>query len=212
VRAYKFLDAKGRSPYTGMSWPSPGTWVEADTVRQCRDGVHACTPSDLSWWLAAQLWEIELDGDIVETRHKVVARRGRLVRPIDEYAAAVRALGELSAWRCRDLAVPALRRAGHDTLSHEFAGCTTIDALVALRRTSYEAVDQTSAAGPAATFAADAAFFVERGEPPEAPFVACCAAGHAAVGATGGRAEYDTAYADERVFQSAWLAERLILV
>ena len=43
------------------------------------------------------MWEIELDGDIVEARHKVVARRGRLVRRIDEYAAAVRALGELNA-------------------------------------------------------------------------------------------------------------------
>jgi hypothetical protein len=212
VRAYKFFDAQGRSPYTGVSWPSPGAWVEAASVRQCRDGVHGCRPADLSWWLAAQLWEIELDGDIVEARHKVVARRGRLVRRVDEYAAAVRALGELSSWRCRDLAVPALRRAGHGALADQFAACTTIDALAALRRTSFEAVDQTSVAGPAATLAADAAFFVDRGEPAEAPFVACCAAGHAAAGTDGGRAEYDDAYAAERVFQSAWLAERLALV
>jgi hypothetical protein len=212
VRAYKFLDAQGRSPYTGVSWPSPGVWVEAATVRQCRDGVHGCAPDDLSWWLAAQLWEIELDGDVVVARHKVVARRGRLVRRIDEYAAAVRALGELSAWRCRDLAVPALRRAGHDQLAEQFARCSTIGALAALRRTSFDAVDQTSMAGPAATLAADAAFFVDRGEPAEAPFVACCAAGHSAVGADGGRAEYDTAYAGERTFQSAWLTERLALV
>ena len=212
VRAYKFLDARGRSPYTGMSWPSPGEWVEAASVRQCREGVHGCTPADLSWWLAAQLWEIELDGDVVAARHKVVARRGRLVRRIDEYAAAVRALGELSVWRCRDLAVPALRCAGHGALADQFAACTTIEALAGLRRTSFETVDQTSMAGPSATFAADAAFFVDRGEPAEAPFVACCAAGHAAAGADGGRAEYDTAYADERVFQSAWLTARLALV
>ena len=47
----------------------------------------AAPPADLSWWLAAQLWEIELDGDVVEARHKVVARRGRLIRRLDEYAA-----------------------------------------------------------------------------------------------------------------------------
>ena len=212
VRAYKFLDAHGRSPYTGTRWPSPGTWVEAASVRQCHDGVHGCAAADLAWWLAVQLWEIELDGGIVESRHKVVARRGRLVRQVDEYTAAVRALGELSAWRCRDLAVPALRLAGHDGLAGQFAQCTTIEGLAALRRTSFEAVDQSTVAGPAATLAADAAFLLDRGAPSEAPFVACCAAAHAAVGESGGRAEYDAAYAAERVFQSTWLTERLALV
>lgn len=212
MRAYKFLDAQGRSPYTGAPWPSPGTWVEAANVRQCREGVHGCTAADLSWWLAVQLWEIELDGDILEARHKVVARRGRLVRQIEAYAGAVRALGELSAWRCRDLAVPALRHGGHDELADQFARCTTIDALAALRRTSFEAVDQSTVAGPAATLAADAASLLERGAPSEAPFVACCAAAHAAVGGAGGRAEYDAAYASERAFQSTWLTERLALV
>ena len=211
VRAYKFLDRSGRTLYTGTEW-RPGTWVEAQTVRECHEGVHACLPADLAWWLAADLWEVELDGEVVRTRHKVAAQRGRLVRRIDDYPAAVTELGARGAWQARDRAVPVLRAAGHESLADRFAGCTTIAELAALRRTAFEAVDQDSFAGPAATFAADVAFFVDHGEPAEAPFVACCAAGHAAAGPEGTRADYDGGYAAMRDEQSAWLTTRLGLL
>ena len=106
MRAYKFLDAQGRSPYTGALWPSPGAWMEASSVRQCRDGVHACSAADLSWWLAAQLWEIELDGDIIEARHKVVAA----TRPPGSSDRRVRGRGA-RPWRAEHVAVPRPRRA-----------------------------------------------------------------------------------------------------
>jgi hypothetical protein len=88
VRAYKFLGGDGRGVFSGMAWPqpkgSPGDWVEAE-VDLCRSGIHACRTADLSYWLAPLLYEIELDGEIVEAGMKVIAPRGRLVRHIDAW-------------------------------------------------------------------------------------------------------------------------------
>ena len=83
--AFKFLDADGRAPFTGFQWPV-GQWVEAERVEPCRIGIHALRARDLPYWLGAQLWEIELDGDIVEQERKLVAGRGRLVRRRDEWS------------------------------------------------------------------------------------------------------------------------------
>lgn len=83
--AYKFLRADGRGVFTGFSWPlpggGPGEWVDA-AVDPCRSGVHACRPADLPLWAGRALYEVELDGEIVEQRMKVVASRGRLIRRV----------------------------------------------------------------------------------------------------------------------------------
>jgi hypothetical protein len=81
--AYKFLHADGTTVFSGFRWPlpdhGPGAWVEAPVV-PCRSGIHACRPTDLPYWVAPRLFEIELDGGLVEGRTKVVAPRGRLLR------------------------------------------------------------------------------------------------------------------------------------
>ena len=41
--------------------------------------------ADLSYWLNAELWEAELDGDVVRAGHKFVAPRGRLLRRIETW-------------------------------------------------------------------------------------------------------------------------------
>jgi hypothetical protein len=88
VIAYKFLRADGTSTFTGFRWPlpdgGPGDWVDAPPD-PCRSGVHACRASDLPLWVGRDLYEIELDGEIVEQRTKVVASRGRLVRRIEAW-------------------------------------------------------------------------------------------------------------------------------
>jgi hypothetical protein len=88
VIAYKILDRGAVAPYTRFRWRE-GEWVEADGVEPCRSGIHACRPRDLPHWLGPELWEIELDGDIVEQERKVVAARGRLVGRIAEWNAAL---------------------------------------------------------------------------------------------------------------------------
>jgi hypothetical protein len=74
--------------FSGFVWPLPngkaGAWVEAE-VDPCRSGVHACRQVHLPYWLAPELFEIELDGDAVEEGLKVVAPRGRLVRRIEAW-------------------------------------------------------------------------------------------------------------------------------
>jgi hypothetical protein len=207
VRAYKFLDAQGRAPFTATSW-THGEWVVTTAARPCREGVHACRAVDIAHWLADSLWEVELGGEIVDSRHKVVASRGRLVRLVDRYPDVVRELAEVGAWRCRDRAVVALQRAGDAALAERFAGITFLDALVALGA----AGDDGTWAGSAAALAADAAHFALHGNRAQSPFVAACSAGHFEAGPDGGQVAYDTGYATERDFQSAWLTDHLGLV
>jgi hypothetical protein len=202
VRAYKFLDAHGNGPFTGFAW-APGQWVEAGGAAPCDDGVHGCTVDDLSHWLSASLWEIELDGEIVSARHKVVGSRGRLVRRIDAYDDAVRELAVVGAWRCRDRAVGVLT----GELRGRFAASSTLEDLLALGGD----VDDTTYERTAGALAVDAAHFALHGNPAQSPFVAACSAGHISAGLEGDRARYDEGYAAERAFQSAWLAERLSL-
>jgi hypothetical protein len=88
VIAYKFLRRDGTSVFTGFRWPllreEPGPWVDAP-VDPCRSGVHACRPADLPYWVGGSLYEMELDGEIVEEQTKVVASRARLLRRIDAW-------------------------------------------------------------------------------------------------------------------------------
>lgn len=204
MRAFKFLDGHGRAPFTGAVW-TPGTWVDSTRAVACREGVHACRPRDLAHWLASSLWEVELDGEIVQSRHKVVASRGRLVRQIGAYGDAVRELAEVGARRCRDRAALALRAEGATELADRLAAASSLEALAALG----VGLDESTHASTAAALAADAAVFALRGTPAQSPFVAACGAGHARAGSAGDQAAYDIGYAEERAYQSAWLSERL---
>jgi hypothetical protein len=86
VIAHKFLRAGGTSVFTGFRWPlpdgGPGAWVEAP-IEPCRSGIHACRPADLPIWAGEELYEIELAGELVHERTKVVASRARLLRRFD---------------------------------------------------------------------------------------------------------------------------------
>jgi hypothetical protein len=84
VIAYKFLKPGGVGPFTGFRWPVD-RWVEAGSIETCRGGIHACRVQHLPIWMGAELWEIELAGDVVEKARKLVAGRGRLRRRIDEW-------------------------------------------------------------------------------------------------------------------------------
>jgi len=91
VIAYKLLGEGRIAPFSRVVWPEPGEWLEAESVEPCRSGIHACRADQLPPWLAlGDLWEVELEDVVVDAR-KLVARRGRLVRRIDEWNAAGRA-------------------------------------------------------------------------------------------------------------------------
>ncbi len=75
--AYKFLQAGRVAPFSGVTWPEDGVYVDATEgpLAACRNGVHGCRVRDLPYWLDDELWEIELDGEVVEDELKLVARR-----------------------------------------------------------------------------------------------------------------------------------------
>jgi hypothetical protein len=111
VIAYKFLRPDGTSAFTGFRWPlpngGPGAWVDA-RVEPCRSGIHACRLSDLPLWAGRMLYEVELDGDIVEQPTKVVASRGRLLRRVGAWDDDLReAYTRMCADRAHDLALGA---------------------------------------------------------------------------------------------------------
>jgi hypothetical protein len=88
MKAYKVLRADGGGVFTTFRWPlpagRPGEWVRSEP-KPCRSGIHACRPSHLPLWIGRSLYEIELDGEIVEQRSKLVASRGRLVGRIEAW-------------------------------------------------------------------------------------------------------------------------------
>lgn len=99
--AYKFLDQGRVAPFTGFRWPVE-EWVEAERVDPCRGGIHACRVRNLPIWMGAELWQIELDGDIVERDRKLVAARGRLTQPVSGWNEdLLRAFGRFCAARTR---------------------------------------------------------------------------------------------------------------
>ena len=92
--AYKFLRRNGTSVFAEFRWPvpngGPGAWVEAPVV-PCRSGIHACRLADMPFWVNEMLYEVELDGEIVEEPTKVVASHARLLRRVEAWDDELRA-------------------------------------------------------------------------------------------------------------------------
>jgi hypothetical protein len=108
VRAYKVL-SEGRSEFTGYRWPlpegsEPGDWLSASgPLALCINGVHASSVEQLPQWLGNEIWEAELDGEILHAEPALVAGRARLIRLVEEWDEAARlAFCRDCAQRARD--------------------------------------------------------------------------------------------------------------
>jgi glycosyltransferase involved in cell wall biosynthesis len=196
---YKFLRAGRIGPFSAFQWPEPGVWVYAPRdPAACRRGIHACRPGDLPWWLADELWEIELAGQVEPDEHKVIATAGRLRAQIDAWTpACAQEYADACAWRARDRAVQALTRAGHRRAAHRLATRRTLDdVLAAAQRLAKHIPDSRISL----TMAGGGARRALTGVPPTAAYIAA----HAAM-----RLDGPAGYAAERAWQSQWLIERL---
>lgn len=197
--AYKFLRSGRVGLFSRFCWPDPGVWVEAagdgDT---CRSGIHACRMEDLPWWLADELWEIDLRDPTRVDGHKVVATAGCLQAPVERWTpACAQEYAEACAWRARDRAVQALRRAARGPAADELAGCETLDDVLAAARQLAEAVPDSRIS---LTIAGDGALRALTGAAPTSAYIAA----HAAM-----RLDGPGGYAAEREWQWRWLAGRL---
>jgi hypothetical protein len=200
--AYKFLRSGRVGPFSDFLWPEPGVWVRAaENVTKCRSGIHACRTMDLPWWLADELWEVELDGRVEADEHKIVAPAGRLRTHVEGWTpASAQDYADACAWRSRDRAVQALARAGHSQEAELLAGCATLDdALAAARRLAHDIADTRISL----TMAGDGAVRALTGAPPPTAYIAA----HAAM-----RLDGPAGYAAEREWQARWLVERLGLI
>lgn len=195
-----------------LAWPTPspggdpGPWVEAGgPLEPCVRGVHACRLDDLAWWLSAQLWEIELDGEVLDDDYSLVAERGRLTRAVPGWPEAGPEMAEWAIRRSRDRAVTlladtdparasALAAAGSlDELRTAVPGpATDLDRpdRVALGLLDYQLTNRLN------------------------PVIACVGAAHSAANlasVAGGREGARQGLAEERLAQSRWLSQRLSL-
>lgn len=128
--------------------------------------MSAATAADVSHWFAAAMWRIELDGEVVETIHKLVGRRGRLLAPVTGYDEAMHELRELTTWRARDRAVTALTDEARAELADRFASARILTDLMTLGEECDDGF-----AGRAGALAADCAYFAIEGVHAQAPFV-----------------------------------------
>lgn len=127
MRAYKVL-SDGRSQFTGWLWPlpadgRPGQWVSADgPIALCENGIHASTVDQLPQWLGSEIWEAELDGEVLRTEPALVAERARLVCLVQEWEEeAQRAFCQDCAARAGEIA--ARYPAGEAILSGSIEPC-----------------------------------------------------------------------------------------
>lgn len=209
--AYKFTAAGGVGRFTGFQWPvpaagAPGAWVEAGAAGACELGVHACRAKDLPHWLAAELWEVELAGDVVEATHKVVATRGRLLRRVPGWPDAAPAFARDCAARARDLAVSALAGAGLGDLARATGTAATAADLAAVATAAADLAPPLVAT--LCGFASDCAMDIDDG------YYAMCAyvAATAFAGWSTGSVRQDMGapgWAEERARQARWLVDRL---
>lgn len=236
MRAYKFLALGGVGRFSEFPWPhptgaEPGAWVSAaERLEDCMHGVHACTFVQLLDWVDDELWEIELDGEIVGGDVMVVAERGRLLRRVEQWnGSTAQEFADACAWRARDYALSSLRRVGLTDEAERLVGAVEFGEMQAGAVAAFERSD--GAAAELTGFAADAVALArglrpemwdpERSatlrEPVPTPgaiaanlaFVVAHAAGRERAAAAGSEGAYEDGFAAERKWQLDWLASRL---
>jgi hypothetical protein len=203
LNAYKFLRPGGIGPFSGKRW-SPGEWVAAE-------GLSACERRHLPLWIWEELWEIELDGEIVARGHKLRAPRARLGGRVEAWSpAAAKAFTRACACRGALHAAGALRDAGFADAAAVFAD-GDLDAVQSLTTEIWDELppDVRRPVGTASDGAASAAATLAGDDPSGAAKGAAECAYIAAM--TAARVHGAAAYEAERDHQADWLSAELRL-
>jgi hypothetical protein len=93
MKAYKFLTVENKGEYSQFDYTAwlpqgeePGAWLpHIETTSMCESGYHAAPPDKLVDWINAQLYEVELGGEITGADDKLVAQDMRFICKIDAW-------------------------------------------------------------------------------------------------------------------------------
>jgi len=108
MKYYKFIDENNRG-YNGFDYTDylprdgqpgkPLPTVEGK-IEPCECGYHACKPQFVSSWINAQLYEVELSGNLVDAEDKTAASDMRFIRKVDKWDAKTQRL--FAVWCARE--------------------------------------------------------------------------------------------------------------
>jgi hypothetical protein len=121
VTAYKFLSFDRVGLFSGVRWPEPGSWIEAEgEIERCVRGIHALYAEGLLDWIDDELWTCELAGIVEDDGRMLVAERGRLLERVAAWNEdSARDFARACAARGREHVVEALRTEGHEDEARE---------------------------------------------------------------------------------------------
>ena len=172
MKYYKFLTADNKGEYSKFDYTEylpdgdkPGKWLpEIETLSICESGYHACKAEHLLEWINAQLFEVELAGEIVEAENKVVAQNMRILRKVETWNDKTARL--FACWCARDV-LPLFEdkypddkrpRVAIETAEQYAEGNSTLEELAASWNASWAASSAASwAASSAASWAVSSA-------------------------------------------------------
>jgi len=84
-KLFKVLDGL-KSCHGGNHTWTLNEWVEVKgEITPCQNGIHLCREGDLIYWLHSDIYEAEYKGKIIESDNKVVVRKARITRRIEQW-------------------------------------------------------------------------------------------------------------------------------
>jgi hypothetical protein len=93
MKYYKFLTEDNKGEYSNFDYTKylpngdkPGKWLpKIEIISLCEIGYHAFKADYLLSWINAQLFEVEFDGETIDSDNKTVAQRMRILRKIETW-------------------------------------------------------------------------------------------------------------------------------
>ena len=85
MKYYKTTKQNRNGTHTSFQYPEIGEWTAPvkGNLEACENGYHFCTIEQLPIWVNAEIYEIEVDEEILECNDKCVARSIRLVKKLN---------------------------------------------------------------------------------------------------------------------------------
>ena len=90
---YKFLTSEHKGEYSDYDFSEylpkeneSGAWLPTvETLSICESGYHCFEPKDILSWINAELWEVEVGGDVLKEDEKLCAQQMRFIRKIEAW-------------------------------------------------------------------------------------------------------------------------------